>query len=339
MSDSANYCMCEQCKKEFKTQLIRCLPCNKEFHPSYHKLHKVYCAENELTNCIGKYEILTIKDNKSYESSSVMKRTLSQTEESQQGGLSMEKKIDWLVHKIKDKMVSKKEIKNMITDIVKYETDNLKKKMEEMKRMIGNLNKEMEDEIQKMVNTSLEKREVKKSYSGIVKKNQTESVLIIKSKDGEEIKSSEDTKRDVRKIDVTKLGVEITKMKKVTGGAVVVECENRVQTQKLKKEVVKDLGKKYEIQVPKKRKPKVKIYDVDKEDCENEKMFWEQIEEQNGMQRNTIEGRIIRKVMKVNFKKTMVIAEVNAETREKLIQMEKLKIGWNMCKVQDYIGI
>lgn len=70
----------------------------------------------------------------------------------------MVKKIDWLVHKIKDKMVSKKEIKNMITDIVKYETDNLKKKMEEMKRMIGNLNKEMKDEIQKMVNTSLEKR-------------------------------------------------------------------------------------------------------------------------------------------------------------------------------------
>lgn len=205
--------------------------------------------------------------------------------------------------------------------------------------MIGNLNKEMKDEIQKMVNTSLEKREVKKSYSGIVKGNQTESVLIIKSKDGEEIKSSEDTKRDVRKIDVTKLGVGITKMKKVTGGAVVVECENRVQAEKLKKEVVKDLGKKYEIQVPKKRKPKVKIYDVDKEDCENEKMFWEKIEEQNGMQRNTIEGRIIRKVMKVNFKKTMVIAEINAETREKLIQMEKLKIGWNMCKVQDYIGI
>lgn len=56
-------------------------------------------------------------------------------------------------------------------------------------------------------------------------------------------------------------------MKKVTVGAVVVGCENRVQAEKLKMEVVKDLGKKNEIQVPKKRK----IYDVDKEDCENEK--------------------------------------------------------------------
>lgn len=236
-------------------------------------------------------------------------------------------------------MVNKKEIKNMIIDIVKYKTENLKNEMEEMKRMTGNFNKAMKDELQKVVNTSLETGERKKSYSGVVKGNQTESVLVIKPKDGEENKLSEDIKRDVRKIDITKLGVGITKMKKMTRGTVVIEYENRVQAEKLKKEVVKDLGRKYEIQVPKKRKPKVKMFDVDKEDCENEQIFWEKIEEQNEMQRNTIKGKIIRKVTKANYKKTIVIAEVNAEIREKLLLMEKLKIGWNMCKVQDYIGI
>lgn len=319
MSELVSYCICKQCKKEIKTQLFKCIPCDKEFHPSCHKLHKVYNAENELVICNGKYEILTIKENKSGETGPTIERTLSQTDVSQQGGVSMDKKIDWLVHKIRDEMVSKKEIKNMIKDIVKYETENLKKEMEEMKRMIRDFNKEMKDELQKMVNTSLEGREVKKNYNEIVKGYRTESVLVIKPKDGEENKSSEDTKRDVRKIDITKLGVGITRMKKVTGGAVVVGCENGVQAEILKKEVVKDLGKKYEIQVPRKRKPKVKIYDVDKEDCENEKIFWEKIEEQNGMQRNTIDGKIIRRVMKVNFKKMVVIAEVNAETREKFI--------------------
>ncbi|KMR04821.1 hypothetical protein RF55_420 [Lasius niger] len=249
-----------------------------------------------------------------------MKRTLSLMDESQQGGSSMEKKIDWLVYKIKDDMVSKKEIKNMIIDIVKYETENLKKEMEEMKRMIGNFNKTMKDELQKMVNTctSMERGEVKKSYSEVMKRNQTESVLVIKPKDGEENKSSEDTKRDVRKIDITKLGVGITRMKKVKRGAVVVGCENRVQAEKLKQEVVKDLGKKYEIQVPKKRKPKVKIFDVDNEDCENEQIFWEKIEEQNEMQKNTIEGKIIRKVTKANFKKTLVIAEGFLKHKEEI---------------------
>lgn len=86
-------------------------------------------------------------------------------------------------------------------------------------------------------------------------------------------------------------------------------------------------------------KPKVKIFDVDNEDCENEQSFWEKIEEQNRMQKNTIEGKIIRKMVKDNFKKTVVIAEVNSRTREKFLQSEKLKIGWNICKVQDYVGI
>lgn len=49
-------------------------------------------------------------------------------------------------------MVSKKEIRIMITDIVKYETENLKKEMQEMKRMIGDFKRTMKDELQKMIN-------------------------------------------------------------------------------------------------------------------------------------------------------------------------------------------
>lgn len=74
--------MCKQCRKEIKTQLFKCIPYDKEFHPSCHKLHKVYNADNELINCTGKYEVFTIKENKSGESNLSMKRTLSQTEES-----------------------------------------------------------------------------------------------------------------------------------------------------------------------------------------------------------------------------------------------------------------
>lgn len=339
MSESGSNCICRQCRKEIKTQMIKCIPCDKEFHPSCHKLHKVYNVTNELINCPGKWEIFTIKVNNSGETSSAKERTMSHTEENQEGGSSMETKIDWLVRKIRDEMVNKNEIKSMIKDIVKDETDNLKKELEEMKKMIGNLNKAIKDELQKGLSTNMEIGEVKMNYSGAVKGNQKESVLVIKPKDGEENKSSEDTKRDVRKIDITKLGVGITKMKKVTRGAIVVGCENRIQAEKLKQEVVKDLGKKYEIQVPKKRKPKIKIFDIDNEDCENEQSFWEKIEEQNGMQRNTIEGKIIRKVTKANIKKTVVIAEVNTMIREKFLQLERLKIGWNMCRVQDYVGI
>lgn len=36
---------------------------------------------------------------------------------------------------------------------------------------------------------------------------------------------------------------------------------------------------------------------------------------------------------------TTIIAEVNTETREKLLEEEKIKIGWKICKVQEYIRI
>lgn len=191
---------------------------------------------------VGEWEIFTVKENNSGEISSAKERILSYTEENLAGGSSMEIKIDWLVQKIRDEMVNKNEIRNMIIDIVKNETDKLKNEMEEMKKIIGNF-KAIKNEIQKMVSANMGVGEARKSYSGAVKGNQRESVLVIKPKDGGENKSSEDTKRDVRKIDITKLGVGITKMKKVTKGAVVVECENRAQAEKLKQEVVKDLEK------------------------------------------------------------------------------------------------
>lgn len=94
MSESASCCVCRQCRKEIKTQLFRSIPCNKEFHPSCHKLHKVYNEDNELINCDEKYEVVTMKENKSDELNTVKKRTQSQMDEGQQGGSSMEKKID-----------------------------------------------------------------------------------------------------------------------------------------------------------------------------------------------------------------------------------------------------
>ncbi|EZA47905.1 hypothetical protein X777_15136 [Ooceraea biroi] len=86
-----------------------------------------------------------------------------------------------------------------------------------------------------------------KSYREAVQKEQ-ESVIIIKPKEAEEENSSEVTKREIkRKIDITKLGVGITKMTKVTRGAVVVGCENKRQAEKLKNKVTRDLGEKYTV--------------------------------------------------------------------------------------------
>lgn len=94
------------------------------------------------------------------------------------------------------------------------------------------------------------------------------SVIIIKPKKDEENNSSEPTKKEIKNnIDVIKLAVEITKIRKVTRGAVVMGCENQKQANKLKEEVKKDLSEKYIVQEPVKKKLKIKIFGFDKEDC------------------------------------------------------------------------
>ncbi|XP_026828000.1 uncharacterized protein LOC113562520 [Ooceraea biroi] len=270
---------------------------------------------------------------------------------------TMDMRIDWIVKTIremKDEITGKKEIKSLIMEIIRCECEDIKKELkqviiEQMGRVkeeiqnwksegVNILNETVKTELQKgLCHTSVtnsETGEIKKSYSGAAK-NQRESVLIVKPKNGEKNNLSENTK----KIDIAKLGVGITKMKKVAGGAVVIGCENKDQAEKLKDEVARDLGDEYEVQAPRRRKMKLKIFDVDKEDCEDEQGFWEKIRDQNELRMNSIERKIIHKVVRANSKRMTVVAVVNAETRERFLQLEKLKIGWNICRVQDYVGI
>lgn len=138
---------------------------------------------------------------------------------------------------------------------------------------------------------------------------------------------------------ISNLGLGITKVRKVTRGAVVVGCESKSQADKLKEKAINELGDKYEVRAPRKKNLKLRIFDVDKEDCENDNDFWNKIKDQNGIDRASIEGKIINKSSGINARGTTLIVEVNATGRDKILETGKLKIGWNICKVQEYIGL
>jgi len=79
-----------------------------------------------------------------------------------------------------------------------------------------------------------------------------ESVIIVKPKEKSDACSSDQTKRDIKNsIDIAKLRVGITAMKKVTNGAVVIGCENKDQAEILRDKVANDMGEKYIIQASK----------------------------------------------------------------------------------------
>lgn len=252
-----------------------------------------------------------------------------------------------MIKEIKNEMIGKDLIKKIIMEAIDEELDRVRQEIQTWKEaeLESLVSDTIKREIKKvtdtlpMVGASGQEAGKKKSYSEAASKKQ-EAVIIIKPLEENVASSSEDTKRDIKnKIDITKLGVGITKMKKVTRGAVVVGCEDKRQADKLKEKVTKDLGKKYIIQTPMKKKLKIRIFDVDKEDSENEQDFWGKIEDQNGFRKDSTAGKIIHKSTNEKMKKTTIVAEVNNETREKLLELGKVKIGWKICKIQEYIGI
>jgi len=122
--------------------------------------------------------------------------------------------------------------------------------------------------------TSVHETGKMKRYSEAVSRKK-ESVIIFKPKEESDACSSDQTKRDIKNsIDIAKLEVGITAMKKVNKGAVVIGCEDKNQAEILREKVANDMGEKCIIQAPKKKTLKIKVFDVDKKDCERDQKFW-----------------------------------------------------------------
>jgi len=352
-SEYAEY-RCSACKKEIKSVVLQCTTCVKFFfHPGCVFKHKVYNKQNELVKCEGPF-----KELKSESIKEEMRKTPVAGSSRERIGstgssgvrISADCKIDAIckmIREIKNEMVGKQLIREVITEAVEEEMDRVRTEIQtwkeaELESMIsGIIKREVKKvaELLPMMGTNTQTTGKKKSYSDAVS-NKQEAVIIIKPLKEDETNSSEETKKDIKnKIDVTKLGLGITKMKKVTKGAVVVGCENSDQAEKLKEKVTSEMGEKYVIQAPKKKKRRIKIFDVDRDDCGDEKEFWEKIEDQNGLVKNSVRGRIVHRSHNGKSQRMTIIAEVDDRTHETMLEEERVKIGWNICKVQDYIGI
>lgn len=81
-----------------------------------------------------------------------------------------------------------------------------------------------------------------------------------------------------------------------------------------------------------KKKQKIKIFDVEKEDSEIEQDFWGKINEQNGLRTSR---KIIHKSTNRKTKRIIIIVEVNDKIRERLLELGKVKIGWKYVKCKN----
>jgi len=193
-------------------------------------------------------------------------------------------KIETIAEVVENKQIRKTDAEAAQEGIVKIRQEFKKTTVEAVDKMRQEMISTVKNEMNSLgqalptKETSTHKAE-KKSYSEAVERKK-ESVIIVKPKEKSDACSSDQTKRDIKNsIDVAKVGVRITAMKKVKGakGAVVIGCENRDQAEILRDKVANDMGEKYIIQAPKKKKLKIKIFDVTKRIANRIRNFGEEL--------------------------------------------------------------
>lgn len=175
------------------------------------------------------------------------------------------------------------------------------------------------------------------SYSAAL--TRSSEVLVVKPKKTSQTSSV--TKQTVEeKINPSALGVGIAKMRYVREGGVAISCRKQKDIECISDNIKQKLGEEYEVKIPKKKNPKVKIFNIEKKLLADYEELIEKIVIQN-----TITTPLPQRVMKIVDRyedkngRTNVIMEVDSSTYGEIAKREVLYIGWRTCRYVNHVNI
>lgn len=343
MSDEYAEYRCSACKKSIKTEVIACKSCTKLFfHPGCVFKHKIYDKNRELVSCPGPFDKFFIGDddnevdiNKAAASTgrtTGTKMNSATSSGNRVAGASgdIDKKIEWLVRTVKElknETACKKEIKSWIKEIVHEEMGAIKQEIEGLRKML----------MQGAYGTA---GGAARKYSDVIKERKEENILIVKPKVQQE---SEITKKTIKdKIDITKMEIGITKLRKGGKGAVILGCETVEEKERLKETVQATMGEEVKVSEPQKRKPKIKIINVGEEEMKMaDDELTDTIKKQNRIGEDS-DMHLVKKILKgknKDFEQGSVIIEADESTHKSLISRGKINLGWRKCPIFNYISV
>lgn len=180
----------------------------------------------------------------------------------------------------------------------------------------------------------------KKTYSQIVEKKQ-ETVVLVKPKDESQKKSS--TTREIiqEKINPSSIGACVSRIKHVRDGAVAICCSDKKSSDNIVKDVENKLSEEYEVSVLKKRNPRIKVINVNKNDAANEEQLVEKIVFQNRIKTDEkiLKIKMLYKYETKNQRNYNIVLEVDPNTYTQINRAQVMHIGWKNCKFVDYINV
>ncbi|XP_053683106.1 uncharacterized protein LOC128733501 [Sabethes cyaneus] len=153
-----------------------------------------------------------------------------------------------------------------------------------------------------------------------------EQTVLIKPKTNQ---SPDATKDDVcKQLDPVSLAIKEVHFK--PSGEAVLRCDSVESSAKLVEAAKKSLGEKYDAEIQKALKPRLQIFG-----------FTDKIDEDNLIihirKQNELADNADIKVVRTNA--TSVIVESDATTFEKLVNLRRVNIGWERCRVREYIDV
>lgn len=179
------------------------------------------------------------------------------------------------------------------------------------------------------------------SYSQITKKHKEEVIII---KPINENQTSHATKQTVEeKINPSILGVGVSRVKYVKGGGVAIRCREtskETNIQSVCENVKNQLGGSYEVRIPNKQNPRIKVFNLNKKQLEDEDLLIESIVIQNVISTD-LQQREMKILHKYETKegRSNIILELDPITYSQVKRKSTLHIGWKTCYFCDYINI
>lgn len=166
------------------------------------------------------------------------------------------------------------------------------------------------------------------SYASVTKNKYDEAVVIKPKKN----QGSDVTRSEMNGKLLIPHSVNISGVKNIPKGGVVINCNNQSDVKIIEDEVNKKMGEEYSVYVPTKRNPKIKVTNI------SENLSEAEISENIKMHNEFMKSSTL-KIIKVYENKKMknygAIIEIDPVSFNEVIERKKLRIGLNICNVME----
>lgn len=182
-----------------------------------------------------------------------------------------------------------------------------------------------------------------KSYADILgsasedleRKTQDTQTLIVKPKNRQDAKKTQVKIHESIKPSELKVGIKSFRTTKQ--GSVVLKCSTRQEIDRLKEAAKTSLGDLYEIEIPKKKLPRIKIIGYTGEKSANE--VEHTLRGQNNWIGEKDEFKVTYLKKRRNRQETTIFAECSPDLFRKIMTMKRVFIDWERCVVYEDLQI